>query len=317
MYSYGEATIDCAMIDGELRHIDDFEDVPAHERPVALCQTCNNPLIYSYGDFKVHHFRHQPGDECSGGGEGMEHHQAKLCIATALKETNSIKAFNRCSWCNSLGGKIKIEYNDVRLEYVFDNGKKADVALLKDSDFCASIEVFVSHRCELPKIYFHRNSGIPCFEVQAQTVSTWTVGKNLTPDALYGVEQFICIFCESREQERKAATQSKPEPAKPLQPEPFPELIRATLKGRKVVWCRSNYRENRELVFEVIEYTKGLDLIKRLQVREGVLDTEILCEVKAPFTESQRKLFNQKYDEFIEKLRVFNYELIVTKWKTE
>jgi hypothetical protein len=317
MYSYGEATIDCAMVDDELRHIDEFEDVEASQRPTALCQTCNNPLIYSYGTEKVHHFRHQPGDECSGGGEGMEHYQAKLHIAAVLKETNTITAINRCSQCRTLiGNFVTIEYEDVQLEYVFDNGKKADVGLLKDGKFCGSIEVFVSHRCEYPKIAFHRNSGIPCFEIQAKTATKWIVGKKISPDAIYGAEKFLCAMCEMRQREQPTEIKFKTDLEKP-KPEPPKERIKARLIGRKTVMCISAYRQSRELVFEVIEFGEWFNQTKRLQVTEGSLDVEILCDVRAPYNKAQHDLFRQKYKKYLDNFRLFNYEISEGEWKKE
>ncbi|HRH40680.1 MAG TPA: competence protein CoiA family protein [Pyrinomonadaceae bacterium] len=312
MFSFGDAKREWAIIAGELRHVSDFADLDSKDRPEALCEDCNNPLIYKCGIEKAHHFCHQPGDECSGGGEGIEHQKAKIKIAEVLKKTNQITVFNRCCNCHTLAGKdISIFFDDVQLEFNYADRMRADVGLLKDGQLCCGIEVFVSHKCGREKILFHQINNIPCVEIDADYANRWQSPKKITPYSIYGVERVRCFVCETKPLNFELANKHS---EKREIKESFPSKPEQRVKAWQSIFCQQNSQIKRKFIIDIIELIKGDSIIKYLRFYEGSSIPQVLCHAIPPYTNEQRILFKQKYDEFINQLKSQGYQIDVKKW---
>jgi hypothetical protein len=152
-----------ALVGGVPRHVDEFAHLSPKDRPAATCLECKDPVIFKCGSVRSHYVAHRTANEECGAarGEGAEHYNAKLSLASALGQTDRFEAFRKCARCGMVKGTGRLEYryDQVELEYTHPNKLRADVALLSGGDLVCVIEVFVSHRCGYEKVVFHDGVG--------------------------------------------------------------------------------------------------------------------------------------------------------------
>ena len=320
---FGDARIEWAIINGKLSHVSDYAHLKPKDRPKAICEECDEVLIFKCGDEKVYHFAHEVANEECSGGEGRLHLDAKLHLEKTLKKTNRLKVIGRCRWCHSLGSDfIEIEYDEVKLEYKYDDRFKADVGLLKDGELCCGIEVYVSHRCTNSKIYFHQTTAIPCVEIQAEYTFKWSENKNLLSTAIYGLSYSICLICEAKQPTIRSANLT-PQAKKSQNDDFCYEEIKITRNDLPVekkttswrsIFCEQNSQIVRKIIIEVVETSQGDLRARYLRFYEGASVPQIICQVSSPFTKEKKDLFNQKYKEFIDGLKLQGYSVEQRDW---
>jgi hypothetical protein len=153
--------------------------------------------------------------------------------------------------------------------------------------------------------------------VSADTASKWTPLKKLSASAIYGIPVFICYMCESRQTEatelHESSLLSLTDLTK-LNRLPKSQTTKKVIGWRNVfVQITASYKH--QFLVEIIEIM-GSEPKKRLQITGEFSEPEILCEVIPPYNDNQKRLFNQRFNEFIEILRDLNYEVFQSAWKT-
>ena len=320
---FGDATIEWAIINDELCHVSDYAHLKPKDRPKAICEECDTALIFKCGDEKAYHFAHEIANEECSGGEGRVHLDAKLHLEKTLKKTNHLKVIGRCRWCHSLGSEfIDIDYDEVKLEYLYDGRFKADIGLLKDGNFCCGIEVYVSHRCTNSKIFFHQTTAIPCVEIQAEYAFKWFENKNLFSTAIYGLPYSVCFICEARQQISQVVFPKSQIEEKENRNHSFEKtessykelsVVRKTTAWRSV-FCKQNAEIVRKIIIDVVEIGQENSGSRYLRFYEGVSVPQTICQVSSPFTEEKKNLFNLKYREFISQLKLQGYAVDEKEW---
>src|ERR1051325_1415241 len=216
-----------ALVGGTPRHVDEFDHLLPKDRPAATCLECKRPVIFKCGEVRSHYVAHLvANEECiAARGEGAEHYNAKLCLASALGRTDRVEAYRKCVRCDIVNGsaRLRYSYDRVELEYAHPNRLRADVALLSGGELVCVIEVYVSHRCEYEKVVYHDGAGIPCLELSARQALAWQPDNPLSPTAIHGIERWVCSGCMEAAcffEERNVAGDSRTRPL--LQKPPAP-----------------------------------------------------------------------------------------------
>jgi hypothetical protein len=302
-----------ALIAGEPRHVSDFAQVPPKERPPAICLECKQPVLFKCGSIKSYYVAHKvANEECEAAkGEGAEHYNAKLYLASVLRQERSLVVPILCARCNAkkAGEPLIFTYDDVQLEYSHPNKLRADIALLSKGSVCCAIEVYVSHRCEFEKVDFHQRSKLPCFEVSAERAQRWKPPASFRPSSIHGMDRWVCSACEERAQ--RAVELPTRQSEKNLSKAALPMGI-GSREWRKVIGVRKIFFYNPpdnfpfEHTFITIEYVEfGTDVEsthKRLLVWESCRTNKVLCEVFPPYTELQREDFRIAYQDFLSEM---------------
>lgn len=89
-----------ALVGGVPRHVDEFAHLAPKDRPDATCLGCKEAVIFKCGAVRSHYVAHKvANDECgAASGEGAEHYNAKLYLASALGKTNRLEASFAATW---------------------------------------------------------------------------------------------------------------------------------------------------------------------------------------------------------------------------
>ncbi len=267
-------------------------------------------------------------DECNAAsGEGAEHYNAKLYLASVLRQERKFRAFEKCRRCAVVRGmeRLEYEYDRVELEHTYPNRMRADVALFSGDQLVCVIEIYVSHRCEYEKIAYHRESGIPCLEISAQHAQKWHPSKPLSPDAIYGIERWTCPACQE-ESEREEATSvvGYDHDARPL--ERFEDEAKHIAPGKvehKVIGLQkiffndplrdSPFRESFVTIELTEDFQGGKSLYKSLTLwdsRSKVSEQKVY----APYDDEKAELLRQAYRSYLGELEASYGHLRKGEW---
>lgn len=137
------------------------------------CPLCDHEVVLRRGDVRRSHFAHKPDTGCSG--EGVRHKVVKRMIYLMYLKTVrtvmiSVTTFRRCPNCSQ--GALFCQtpqYDDVACE-VSVGRHRVDVALLRDGNPVAGIEVRDTHPVDDAKWDAFGELGFPCIEVASKDV---------------------------------------------------------------------------------------------------------------------------------------------------
>jgi hypothetical protein len=322
-----------ALIDGIPRHVSDFAPLPPKGRPTGTCLECKQPVIFKCGEVRSHHVAHRAAnEECEAAkGEGAEHYNAKLYLASILRQMNRLEALKKCMHCDLVNAKepLTFQYDQVELEYLHPNKLRADIALFFNQALICAIEIFVSHRCEYEKIAFHRENKIPCLEVSAEYVQKWNSSKPFLPTAVHGATKWICVLCQerlSRKKEGRASEHANCTPNDLPQAPRRQAQIGSTNGKRKTIALQKIFFINppKNLPFKetfiTIEFIEdeldGKSLYKRLFVWDSGTIIRTLHESHPPYNEQQTEKFQRAYRSYLQELEASYGSIRKGRWMT-
>jgi competence CoiA-like predicted nuclease len=202
------------IINEELKDVSEFVHLPPRNRPEAICPECHRPVTMKLGNIRAHHYAHNPNDTCAvTNSETALHLNTKFYIYKQLQNATQLLMEQRCQQnyprChNSNHLPWLSDWDEVHLEYSI-GPYRADIALLRNSEVVAAIEIAVTHYTEDEKIKYFKNHNIYWIEVTAnesiyEDPNPWTSSFPI-PFAWYipGPDHWICIDCQQEEIERK------------------------------------------------------------------------------------------------------------------
>lgn len=173
------ATLEYALVGGEIRFAHEFIGVAPADRPSALCPCCGEPVTWKAGEVLAPHVAHTPESTCTAsGGETLLHRQAKDRIAEALRRTPSLWISTGCKRCSHhpSGFWSVDEWCDVRTELLVQT-RRPDVALIgRSGRVVAAVEIYHSHKVDRAKAEDLRDAGLPWVEVHAKDALEWAEG---------------------------------------------------------------------------------------------------------------------------------------------
>ncbi|CAN0421536.1 unnamed protein product, partial [Ectocarpus sp. 8 AP-2014] len=174
------------------------------EGPFA-CLGCAKPLVLRQGERNQWHFAHHSNndDECSAGGETYIHLAAKLLLVTYITR------FEFASKCGRLRHDHEKQYQGCTAvqEYRYDGVHSADVAVLRDGNLEAIIEVMVTHKTEGEPLAsrIERVGGDNVWEVEAMDVWRQRKRLSLTTDTIHVSSLLKLEDCAECARERREA----------------------------------------------------------------------------------------------------------------
>lgn len=314
----GDVMQEWALVAGEPRHVSDFADLAPKDRPRGVCLECSEPVIFKCGALVSHHVAHRTSnDECEAAkGEGAEHYNAKLYLASVLRQGRTLVAHQPCAKCGSPNAAepLTVEYDEVRLEYCHPNRLRADIALLMDGWARCAVEVYVSHRCEYEKVAFHRQTGLLCVEVWAEHAQGWRPPSPMRASAVYGVESWVCSSCAERAsmeaEARRLGRLLHPSLSAPAEAEAPRRPIfggqRRDIALQKIFFASPPEGYPFKQTFITIEYVEydagGESTHKQLLVWDEGRIHKVLSEAYPPYTELQSERFRGAYKDYLEEL---------------
>jgi hypothetical protein len=322
-----------ALIDGIPRHVSDFAPLAPKDRPTGTCLECKQPVIFKCGELRSHHVAHKAANaECEAAkGEGAEHYNAKLYLASILKQMNRLETLKKCLHCDLVNGTepIVFQYDQVELEHIYPNKLRADIALLSGQTLVCAIEIFVSHRCEYQKIAFHRENKIPCLEVSAEYAQKWNSSKPFLPITVYGTTKWICVLCQERLNRKKEERASEhansnlsdlPQaPTRQVQ-KGFTKEKRKTIALQKIFFINPPKNLPFKEPFITIEFIEngleGESLCKRLFVWDSGTIIRTLHETYPPYNEQQTEEFKTAYRSYLQELEALYGSIRKGQWMT-
>jgi hypothetical protein len=118
------------LVDGEPHYVYEYADLEPKDRPIGKCLECGSDVLFKIGKVISSYVAHKQlnGACMAAQGEGAEHYNAKLRLASILRQTNSIKVLRTCSWCGVLNGSEPriFSFDRVKLEYLHERTKPID-----------------------------------------------------------------------------------------------------------------------------------------------------------------------------------------------
>lgn len=308
-----------ALVGGSPRHVSEFAGLSPKDRPAGTCLECKQPVIFKCGEVRSHHVAHRAAaDECeAASGEGAEHYNAKLYLASMLRHAGGFEALLRCARCGAWSGSecLEYRYDRVELEYSHPNRLRADIALFLGGELSCAIEIYVSHRCDHEKIAYHREAKIPCLELSAQYAQGWHPSQPLSPTAIHGGDNWICAECQELSaralNESPAGHQHYAPPvelrAPPVvQREDLSKVKRKTIALQKIFFTDPPRDLPFEQTFVTVEYTEdeldGEIYLKRLFVWDSGKIIRVLREAHPPYDERKDEGFRKAYQGYVEEL---------------
>lgn len=206
------ALLQWVLIDDEMKHISSYAHLKPKERPKAICPACEKPVIMKLGNQKVHHVAHAPGSDCAlTNPESALHYNCKMHVAGQLQKLLALKITERCISChhNERDMYWQRDWDEVRVERKLSDGLQPDVALWKNNQPIAAIEIFVTHAVNQEKSNRLITLGIPWIEIKGQPSlylgeSAWQAGTPIPADKTSWKSTWRCSECKKAEQQRVA-----------------------------------------------------------------------------------------------------------------
>lgn len=210
-----EVTPRYVFCDGDYIEVSAFKHLPRNQRPEVFCPQCKDGVILKLGDKVEHHFAHKKHSSCYWTPETATHFDAKIDLAKALKQAGTIRPTVRCPDCNQY--KLPTEdfitgWNRVEVEYQMGL-YRPDIALLRDNDFVAAVEIYVSSEVSADKANHFDEIGIQWIELAvSRTTQPWRVdAQNVLVNAArvggMRMEREICPTCQKRAEAAARAEQ--------------------------------------------------------------------------------------------------------------
>lgn len=304
------------MVSGVPHHVDEFAHLTPKDRPAATCLECKEAVIFKCGMVRSHYVAHRvANDECGAAtGEGAEHYNAKLYLASVLRGTDRLEAYSKCVRCDVIKGSERLlyQYDSVELEYTHPNRLRADVSLLSGGELVCVIEVYVSHRCEYEKVVFHDDAGIPCLEVSAQYALGWQPKRPMSPAAIHGIERWVCAGCLEKAvrdaEEFRAACDSRMRSLQLQQPpgraqQGTGKVRRKVIAVQKLFFTAPPADLPFSQSFVTAEYVEedlgGESLRRRLLVQDSNTIIKVLYEAVPPYDEQKSEEFRTAYRNYL------------------
>lgn len=315
-----------ALVGGAPRNVSDFAGLPPKDRPAGTCLECKQPVIFKCGAVRSHHVAHRAAnEECeAASGEGAEHYNAKMYLASVLRQADNFEAFMQCARCGVLNGseRLQYRYDRVELEHSHPNRLRADIALFAGGELTCAVEIYVSHRCSYEKIAYHRDAKIPCLEVSAEYAQKWHPSKPLSPTAIHGTDRWICAVCQDRSERAPDISPIGHEHYAPMvvleaspveKQEDLSKVRRKTIAIQKIFFTDPPDDLPFAQTFVTVEYTEdelgGKIHLKRLFVWDSGKIIRVLRETGPPYDERKDEEFRKAYWGYVEELEA-SYGLI-------
>jgi hypothetical protein len=308
-----------ALVGCDPRHVSEFAGLSPKDRPAGTCLECKRPVIFKCGGVRSHHVAHRAAnEECeAASGEGAEHYNAKLYLASVLRREPGFEAFNQCVRCGVLNGsqRLAFTYDRVELEHSHPNRLRADIALFSGGELACVIEIYVSHRCGYEKIAYHEEAGIPCLEVSAEYAQKWAPPKPLSPAAVHGIDRWICSTCREKAESLPAIGTlghlAPPLELEPPLPPPPPREESGNVKRKVIALQKIFFTEPPDdlpfkqtfVTVEYVEYERGSQIqLKRLFVWDSGEIIGTLYEAYPPYDDQKDEGFRKAYLGYVEEL---------------
>lgn len=164
-------TLQWVFIEGTLLHISEYAHLPPATRPSVTCPICGQPVVMKLGKMRTHHVAHHQGSMCATNQpETVIHLNTKLHIAKQLEKAHKLLLSQSCT--KNLSHKEPIQrqhvwtsgWDAVEIEYSLGS-YRPDIALLKNGQVMAVIEILVTHEVESGKAQYFEENGIRWLEV--------------------------------------------------------------------------------------------------------------------------------------------------------
>jgi hypothetical protein len=189
---------------GLLRDVTEFAEIPARNRPPAICPVCGQPVVMKLGSKRAYHCAHQPSDNCVlMHGETALHFNTKMHFYRQLLSGNSLSITVRCAGiqsgedCGETLSRLWLEgWDAVEVEYALDS-RRPDIVLLKAGRAIGAVEIFVTHQVDTEKAIDLRRQGIQWIEVKASPALYEQGWNTEQPLAVYKVEPELSWRCDS------------------------------------------------------------------------------------------------------------------------
>lgn len=202
------------LINDEAHHVSDFAHLSPSERPYAICPTCQRPVIMKLGRLRTHHFAHQPDDICAiNNPETALHFNLKMHIAEELRRNDKFLLENRCSGCFDSKPYLWLQdWDTIEVEYGLENNFRPDIALIKENNTIAAVEIHVTHAVEEAKETFFQEKGIEWVEVKGLESlytgddawrATEPLPKRIIEHCSRKLPRWTCVDCRRREAQRR------------------------------------------------------------------------------------------------------------------
>jgi hypothetical protein len=174
----GDVQLRHCLVDGELRSVSVFSDLPPQLRPHCFCPICKGQVVLKLGESgkMIHHAAHKPGDGTGcylSAPEGALHFNTKMFIAEQLRKGKRLLVQQKCAsqsyrWpCESYLPKLwQSDWDQIEVEYRMAS-TRPDIVLLKSGNPVAAIEVCVSHEIDELKVEKLKQLDISWLEVKA------------------------------------------------------------------------------------------------------------------------------------------------------
>lgn len=180
----GDVKLSSCLVNGELRHVSDFADLPHKQRPEVFCPECETLLILKLGKVQSHHAAHRTENHsCSlSSPEGILHFYTKWYIYEQLKLGNKLFIKQECAghslpgidkkrWCRKESQAfLWLEnWDDVQMERNVQS-LRPDIVFYRSKQPIGALEVCVTNAVSDEKQEKLRELGLPWIEVKADGV---------------------------------------------------------------------------------------------------------------------------------------------------
>ena len=217
------------LCNGELRNVSDFADLPYPKRPLVLCPVCEEAATLKLGKLKVHHYAHRKEANCaSSSPEGALHLNVKSHFYHELTNATEKQLYvdQPCSdhllhrerarrnkgWVGDIffeepGAPVPTtrsvwtrDWDEIKVEFRVATFRP-DLALLKNKEVIAVLEVFVTHATEEKKIDYLAQNNVPWLEIDAhqEGIENWTPNDVIPTlgEQAPGLSPFRCEKCSA------------------------------------------------------------------------------------------------------------------------
>jgi hypothetical protein len=297
------------LVEGELREVSEFADLPRGQRPEAVCPLCERQVTLKLGQVVRHHYAHQPEAMCAATHwETALHLNTKFHFYRQLMEARGSGAVlffeKHCRGSHAAGAACQrrrreewIEGWD-HVEVEFRTGSfRPDIALLREGRVVAAIEVLVTHAVEEPKAKYFEDNGITWIEMHARPSlyegeAPWRITDPL-PEAPEGRsdwdEPWTCEPCRAAQErrEREQEEQRRREEKRRLYEERNYKVTHAAMMADFYFAGGKKYRE---IFYVYKQFRDGLWVRAWVEQR----NRRVLASVQAP---SGYELINRALDQ--------------------
>lgn len=203
----GQPRLTWVVVDGEVRHISAFANLPVGRRPVASCPQCARPAILKLGEKVAHHAAHRPGDQCAATApETALHLNAKFHLAEQLRLGAPLDLEDHCATgegCAAVQARAwGVAWDRVDVELPVGS-RRPDITLFAGTTPVAAVEVFATHAVDAEKATVLAELELPWLEVRAHhiirgDVSAWSRPSTLPVHREAPPSPWWCADCARR-----------------------------------------------------------------------------------------------------------------------